>query len=89
MRITNSSDSTLVVDGQLIQQSLVVTAALPQVITAGALYLLLGIAALIVSLRTPGAPFTLTGILMMHSKLVALWVSTENTREGEEKDKLL
>jgi hypothetical protein len=41
-------------------------AALPQVLTTGALYLILEIATLVISLCTPSAPFTLADILMMH-----------------------
>jgi hypothetical protein len=60
------------VSGQVIQQSLIITAALPQVLVVGALYLLLGLAALLVSFRKPGVPFTVAGVLMMRSKLAAL-----------------
>jgi hypothetical protein len=60
------------VNGQTIQQSLIIIAALPQVLIAGGLYLLLALAALVITSRTPGAPFTLAGILMMHSKLAVL-----------------
>jgi len=60
------------VNGQTIQQSLIITAALPQVVIAASLYLILGFAALIVSLHPPGTPFTLAGLLMMRSKLTAL-----------------
>ena len=59
----------MTVNGQIIQQSLIVTAALPQVLVAGALYLLLGLASLLISLSSPEAPFTLAGILMMYSRL--------------------
>jgi len=82
-----SNDTVLTVDGQNIHRSLVITAALPQVIASGMLYLILGIAALIISLRIPGAPFTLAGILMMRSKLAALQISTV-AGETEEKDRL-
>jgi hypothetical protein len=81
------NDATLTVDGQLIHRSLVITAALPQVIASTVLYLILGTAALIISLRTPGAPFTLAGILMMRSKLAALQMSTGSAGEDEEKDR--
>jgi len=85
-QMVNLPNSTLTVDGRLIQQSVIVTAALPQVLVAGALYLILGIAALVISFRTPGAPFTLAGVLMMHSKLVALRLPTGNAGDDEEKD---
>ena len=84
---TLSNDTTFTVDGQVIHRSLVITAALPQVIASGMLYLILGIAALIINLRIPGAPFTLAGILMMRSELAALQMSTGNDREDEEKDR--
>jgi hypothetical protein len=64
--------SNMTVNGQLIRQSLIVTAALPQVMIAGSLYFILGLAALVISLYPPGAPFTLAGLLMMRSKLTAL-----------------
>jgi len=62
------------------------------VLLAAALYLLLGLAAFIVSSRTPGAPFTLAGLLMMHSKLASLYLVTEKVDEkngdsGEETTK--
>jgi hypothetical protein len=87
MEMTILPNTTVNVDGQLIHKSLVVTAALPQVVAAGVLYVILGIAALMISLRTPGAPFTLAGILMMRSKLDALQISTGNAGEDEEKDR--
>jgi membrane protein implicated in regulation of membrane protease activity len=62
-----------------------VTAALPQIIAAGVLYLILGVAAFIISLRPPGTPFTLAGILMMRSKLVTLGLSWGNVEGAEEK----
>jgi hypothetical protein len=64
--------SNMTVNGQLIRQSLIVTAALPQVVIAGSLYFILGLAALVISLYPPGVPFTLAGLLMMRSKLTAL-----------------
>jgi membrane protein implicated in regulation of membrane protease activity len=72
------------VSGQVIQQSLIITAALPQVLVAGALYLLLGLAALIISFRTPGAPFTVAGVLMMHSKLAALHLSDKDDEKDDD-----
>ena len=87
MEMTILPNTTVNVDGQLIHKSLVVTAALPPVVAAGVLYVILGIAALMISLRTPGAPFTLAGILMMRSKLDALQMSTGNAGEDEEKDR--
>ena len=57
------------INAQYIQQSLLVTAALPQVIITGVLYLILGFAALLVTFHPPEAPFTLAGILMKYSKL--------------------
>ena len=76
----DSAPQVLSVNGQLIRQSLTITAALPQVLVAGALYFLLGLAALFVTFRVPGAPFTLAGLLMMHSKLQALRLFPE--RDG-------
>ena len=61
------------VNGQMIQQSLTITATLPLVLVTAVLYLL-GLAALLVCFRTPGAPFTLAGVLMMRSKLTMLHV---------------
>jgi hypothetical protein len=62
---------TMTVNGNIIQHSLILTAALPQVLAAGGVYLLLGLAGLFLSLRTPGAPLTLAGVLMMHSRLTS------------------
>ena len=64
----------MTVNGQVIQQSLIITAALPQVLLAGGLYLVLGLSAFIICFCTPGAPFTLAGVLMMRSKLTMLHV---------------
>lgn len=58
------------INAQYIQQSLLLTAALPQVVVTGALYLILGLAALLVTFHPPEAPFTLAGILMKRSKLM-------------------
>jgi len=66
------------VNGQIIRQSLIITAALPQLLVAGGLYLLLALAALFISFRPPGIPFTLAGMLMMHSKLAALHTVSNN-----------
>jgi hypothetical protein len=79
----------LSVNGQLIQQSLTITAALPQVLVAGALYFLLGLAAVLVTLRVPGAPFTLAGLLMMHTKLKALQLFPERDGLDNEADEEL
>lgn len=74
------------VNGQIIQQSLIVTAGLPIVLVVGILYLLLSFVALVVSFRKPGAPFTLAGVLMMHSELAALHLSSEDDQSDGEKD---
>jgi hypothetical protein len=83
----NLAPNTTTVNGQIIQRSLIVTAALPQVLAAGVLYLFLGLAGFLVNLRTPGAPFTLAGVLMMHSRLDALqmWPSQDQQDEKYEK----
>ena len=79
--------NTTTVNGQIIQQSLIVTAALPQVLAAGVLYLLLSLAGLLVSLRTPEAPFTLAGILMMHSRLATLQLLPSQDKQEEKPEK--
>jgi hypothetical protein len=79
----DSNSNKMTVNGQSIQQSLVITAALEQVLLATVLYLLLGLAAFVISFRTPGAPFTLAGLLMMRSKLARLYRVPE---KGDEKD---
>ena len=76
----------MTVSGQVIQQSLIITAALPQVLVVGALYFLLGLAALLVSFRKPGVPFTVAGVLMMRSKLAALHPFPGTDLVGTEKD---
>jgi len=73
------------VSGQTIEQSLVIASALPQVIVVAALYLFLGLIALFVSLRTPGAPFTLAGILMMHSQLAGLHLLNDKGYQDDKK----
>ena len=85
MVLGQTDPNTTTVNGQIIQQSLIITAALPQVLVAGILYLLLGFAAYVVSVRTPGAPFTLAGLLIMHSKLAGLHLIF---RRDHEKDDL-
>jgi hypothetical protein len=77
---------TTTVSGQIIRQSLIITAGLPQVLVTGALYLLLGLAALLVSCRTPGAPFTLAGILMMHSKLAVAYLLPNKDQPSHDRD---
>jgi hypothetical protein len=62
---------TMTVNGHIIQRSLILTAALPQVLATGGVYLLLGLAGLFLILRTPEAPLTLAGVLMMHSRLTS------------------
>lgn len=74
-----------VVNGQTIQQSLTITAALPLVLVAAVLYLLLGLAALLISFRTQEVPFTLAGVLMMHSKLTSLKLFPKNDQQECEK----
>jgi len=75
----------MTVNGQVIQQSLIITAALPQLIVAGTLYVILGLAALFVTYRPPGTPFTLAGILMMCSKItdLSLFSGDDNEKDGE------
>lgn len=87
--MTTVPNSTMDVELQLIKQSLVVTSGLPQVIITGVLYLLLALAAVIISRRAPAAPFTLAGILMLHSELTSLWAkgTDEEGTRGDEKDK--
>jgi hypothetical protein len=75
------------VNGQIIQQSLIVTAALPQVLAAGVLYLLLSLAGLLISLRIPGVPFTLADMLMMHSRLAALQLLPSQDKQDEKHEK--
>jgi hypothetical protein len=83
----DSNSNKMTVNGQSIQQSLVITAALEQVLLATVLYLLLGLAAFVISFRTPGAPFTLAGLLMMRSKLARLYrVPEKGDEKGDEKD---
>lgn len=86
---TQMSDPNLTanVNVQLIKESLVITAGLPQVLVTALLYLFLGIAALIVSRRTPGTPFTLAGILTLRSKLSKLQ-SSEDRTEGWDTQKM-
>jgi hypothetical protein len=60
------------VNGHIIQQSLIITAALLQVLITGVLYLIWATVALVIRFCIPGVPFTLAGVPMMHSKLVAL-----------------
>jgi hypothetical protein len=43
----------------IIQQLLIITAVLPQVLIAGVLYLILAAAALVIRFYIPGVPFTL------------------------------
>jgi hypothetical protein len=78
------------INGQIIEQSLVITSALPQVIVAGVLYLILALAALSISFRQPGAPFTLAGILLMHSTLDALQLFSgkDDKKDSESSEKL-
>ena len=76
----------MTVNGQIIQESLIITAALPQVLVVGALYLLLGLAALLVSFRKQGVPFTVAGVLMMRSKLAALHLFSGTDLVSTEKD---
>ena len=71
------------VDGQTIQQSLTITAALPLALVTAVLYVLLGLTALLVSFRTLEAPFTLAGVLMMHSKLNSLQILPRNDQQDE------
>ena len=75
------------VNGQMIQQSLTITAALPLALVTAVLYLLLGLTALLVCFRTPGVPFTLTGMLMMHSKLTSLQILPRNDQQDEKSEK--
>ena len=72
------------VNGQTIQQSLTITAALPLVLVVAVLYILLGLAALLVSFHTQEAPFTLAGVLMMHSKLTSLQLFPKNDQQEYE-----
>ena len=74
------------INGQMIQQSLTITATLPLVLVTAVLYLL-GLAALLVCFRTPGAPFTLAGVLMMHSKLTSLQILPRNDQQDEKTEK--
>ena len=71
----------------MIQQSLTITAALPLALVTAVLYLLLGLTALLVCFRTPGVPFTLTGMLMMHSKLTSLQILPRNDQQDEKSEK--
>jgi hypothetical protein len=74
------------VNGQIIQQSLIIAAALPQLVVVGVLYLILGLIALLISRRTPGAPFTLAGILMMHSELTALHILRDESCQNDKSE---
>lgn len=75
----------MTVNGQVIRQSLIITAALPQVLLSCGLYLLLGLSAFIICFRTPGTPFTLAGVLMMRSKLTTLHLfPDEDDKKGDE-----
>ena len=67
-------DKSMMVNGQVIRQSLIITAALPQVLLTAGLYLVWGLSAFIICFHTLGTPFTLTGILMMHFKLTMLYL---------------
>ncbi|KZP06429.1 hypothetical protein FIBSPDRAFT_876554 [Athelia psychrophila] len=70
------------VELQLINQSLVVTAGLPQLIITAVLYLMLALAAVVVSRRTPAVPFTLAGILMLRSELANVWVDVTDEEDS-------
>ena len=85
--MANIAINTTVVNGQTIQQSLTITAALPLVLVTATLYFLLGLAALLIGLRTREAPFTLAGVLMMHSKLASLQLFPKNDLQEYEMDK--
>jgi hypothetical protein len=76
------------ISAQIIQQALLITAALPQVLITGALYLFLGMTGLVVTFRTPRAPFTLAGLLMMHRKLTNILpgVDLGDYKAGERSD---
>ncbi|KIM88450.1 hypothetical protein PILCRDRAFT_814352 [Piloderma croceum F 1598] len=74
------------VNGQSIQQSLIIAAALPQLVVVGVLYLILSLIALLVSRRTPGAPFTLAGILMMHSELTLHLLRDESCQDDKSEE---
>jgi hypothetical protein len=56
------------------------------VFVAGGLYLLLALAALVIRFRIPGAPFTLAGVLMMHSELAALNMVDSKEPKDDETD---
>ena len=84
--MANIAINTTVVNGQTIQQSLTITAALPLVLVTATLYFLLGLAALLIGLRTREAPFTLAGVLMMHSKLASLQLFPKNDLQEYEMD---
>jgi uncharacterized membrane protein len=76
-----------VINEQTIQQPLTITTALPLVLVTAVLCLLLGLAALLVCFRTPGAPFTLAGVLMMYSKLTSLQILPRNDQQDEKSEK--
>lgn len=68
----------MVVNGQIIEQSFVVTSAWPLIVVTAVTYLLLILLVIMLSIRTPEAPFTLAGVLTMHSKLVGLGLARTN-----------
>ncbi|KAF7973884.1 hypothetical protein HWV62_14012 [Athelia sp. TMB] len=74
-------NTTMNVDLQVIKQSLVIAAGLPQLIITAVLYVLLVLAGFLVSRRAPAVPFTLSGILMLHSKLTKLTITDGDDEE--------
>lgn len=76
------------VELQIIKQSLVVTAGLPQLIITAVLYLILGLAAVVISRRTPAVPFTLAGILMLRSELANVWIDAADEEDTAVTEKI-